>query len=122
MQYIATTCCGFDCPQRVVLQAGQTTQAHLHYAITGGSGGLGLLFASWLQQAGAQSLLLLGRSGRAAAPTDLANLAGGGCQTDISRADMAHAEEAAAALCNASSLAGIIHAAGTQVSLSAFEC
>lgn len=95
----------------------------------GGTGGLGLLTAAWLRQAGARCALLLGRSGRAAGAGDAAVLAslgdapadGGacGCLVRAARADVASWEEAAAAAAAARSsapgLTGLLHAAGVQV-------
>ena len=94
----------------------------------GGTGGLGLLAAAWLRQAGARCALLLGRSGRAAGAGDAAALAslggapwGGdacGCLVHATRADVASWEEAAAAAAAARSsaprLTGLLHAAGVQ--------
>jgi len=98
-------------------------------AAPGGTGGLGLLAAAWLRQAGARCALLLGRSGRAAGAGDAAVLAslgdapadGGacGCLVRAARADVASWEEAAAAAAAARSsapgLTGLLHAAGVQV-------
>ena len=52
-----------------------------HWAVTGGTGALGLLTATWLlSQQGRTGVLLLGRSGRLAADAaGLPLLAGGGC-------------------------------------------
>ena len=93
----------------------QVAQQQGVYAITGGSGGLGLLFGSWLQQAGCLALLLLGRTGRTAAPAELRSLAGSRCQVTAMRADVVRGEEAQAAVASAQGLAGFIHAAGIQV-------
>jgi len=95
----------------------------------GGTGGLGLLAAAWLRQAGARCALLLGRSGRAAGAGDAAALAslgsahaGGGacgCLVRAARADVAGWEEAGAAAAagrrRAPRLTGLLHAAGVQV-------
>ena len=89
------------------------------YAITGGSGGLGLLFAGWMVQSGARYVILLGRSGRVAAAADLMPLAAGPAQIVVMRADVSRGEEAGAAAAAATAvgrrLAGVIHAAGVQV-------
>ena len=86
------------------------------YVITGGSGGLGLLFASWM---GARCVILLGRSGRVASPHVLAPLAASDAQIVVMRTDVSRGEEAAAAAAAAAAvgrpLAGVIHAAGVQV-------
>lgn len=90
------------------------------YVITGGSGGLGLLFASWMVQSGAHCVILLGRSGRVAAAADLLPLACSSAQVIVMRSDVSRGEEAAAAAAAATTvnrrLAGVIHAAGIQVS------
>jgi NAD(P)-dependent dehydrogenase (short-subunit alcohol dehydrogenase family) len=87
--------------------------------ITGGSGGLGLLFAGWMVQSGARCVILLGRSGRVAAAADLMCLAAGPAQVVVMRADVSRGEEAGAAAAAAAAvgrrLAGVIHAAGVQV-------
>ncbi len=89
------------------------------YMITGGSGGLGLLFAGWMVQSGARCVILLGRSGRVAAAADLMCLAAGPAQVVVMRADVSRGEEAGAAAAAAAAvgrrLAGVIHAAGVQV-------
>jgi len=89
------------------------------YVITGGSGGLGLLFAGWMVQSGARCVVLLGRSGRVAAAADLHALAAGLARVMVMRADVARGEEAAAAATAAAAvdrrLGGVIHAAGVQV-------
>ena len=89
------------------------------YVITGGSGGLGLLFAGWMVQCGARCVVLLGRSGRVAAAADLHALAAGPARVVVLRADVACGEEAAVAAVAAAAvnrrLAGVIHAAGVQV-------
>lgn len=89
------------------------------YVITGGSGGLGLLFASWMVHSGAQCIILLGRSGQLASAADLQLFASSEAQICIIRADVSRGEEGAAAAGAAArihrSLAGVIHAAGIQV-------
>lgn len=135
------------------------------YVITGGTGGLGLLFAAWMEQGGARHVTLLGRSGRGANPAEMAHLLRGSSQVrrppstgapwnralhhcmfamantcvaartrtfqektmfwyewvqvTITRADPALAGEAAEAQAaiwrRGHRLAGVIHAAGTQV-------
>lgn len=47
------------------------------YVITGGTGGLGLLFAGWMTQGGGRHFTLLGRSGRAANMAEMAHLLSG---------------------------------------------
>lgn len=97
----------------------QALDATATYVITGGSGGLGLLFASWMVQSGAQCVILLGRSGRVAAAADLLPLAHSSAQVIVLRSDVSRGEEAAAAAAAAASinrrLAGVIHAAGLMV-------
>ncbi|KAK9803914.1 hypothetical protein WJX72_004698 [[Myrmecia] bisecta] len=89
------------------------------YIVTGGAGGLGLLTASWMVEAGALSLVLLGRTGRAASAAHLAALTRSGCLVTVMRSDVSRQDEAAAALEAARALGrplgGIIQAAGLQV-------
>lgn len=53
------------------------------YSITGGTGGLGLLFAAWMSQGGARDIVLLGRSGRGANPAEIQHLLQGGSQARL---------------------------------------
>jgi phthiocerol/phenolphthiocerol synthesis type-I polyketide synthase B len=55
------------------------------HVITGGTGGLGLLFAAWLAGGGARHIELWGRSGRAAADAQLGHLLRGTAQVPASR-------------------------------------
>lgn len=93
--------------------------------ITGGTGALGLLVASWLvSQQGIGNLLLLSRAGKAAAaPADspagrqLQALLAGSASVSIVAADTAAASDSAAALDVVrqqlgGALAGVVHAAG----------
>lgn len=93
--------------------------------ITGGTGALGLLVASWLVgQQGVGQLLLLSRAGKApAAPADsptgrqLQALLAGNASVSIVAADTAAAADSAAALSVVRQqlggvLAGVVHAAG----------
>ncbi len=104
---------------------GPTLDPKAAYVITGGSGGLGLLFAGWMVQSGARCVVLLGRSGRVAAAADLQSLAAGQARVMVMRADVSRGEEAAAAAMAAAAvdrrLAGVIHAAGVQVCASLFH-
>jgi KR domain len=50
------------------------------YVITGGTGGLGLLFAAWLSGGGARHVALWGRSGRAAGGAEMNHLLCGHAQ------------------------------------------
>lgn len=81
--------------------------------ITGGLGGLGMLSATWLQrQHEGRHLVLLGRSGRSSSAA--AALTAGGWVT-MARADVATAEEAAAAVALATrqqGLGAVLHAGG----------
>jgi 3-oxoacyl-(acyl-carrier-protein) synthase len=85
------------------------------WAVSGGTGSLGLLVSTWLQLRQAGGLLLLGRSGRLAdaAPSEL--LAAGGVLTAC-MCDAGMLEDAAAALCCSASadgpLTGLVHAGG----------
>ena len=96
----------------------QVLNGKLSYVITGGTGGLGLLFASWMVHSGTQNVILLGRSGRLAKAADLQFLACSDAQIVVLRSDLSLGEESAAAALFTSStkrLAGVIHAAGVQV-------
>jgi NAD(P)-dependent dehydrogenase (short-subunit alcohol dehydrogenase family) len=90
----------------------------------GGTAGLGLLTASHLAGSGAGALLLLGRSGRAARPTDLAALLRASPDACITllRADVTGLSESQAAVSAARRcgprLGGIVHAAGLQARMS----
>lgn len=54
--------------------------ARAAHAITGGTGGLGLLFAAWLAAGGARHIALWGRSGRATADVQMEHLLRGPAQ------------------------------------------
>ena len=87
------------------------------YLITGGLGGLGLAVAKWLTGQGARHLALMSRSGAPASTTDaIADLEAGGAQVKILKADVAKADQVAAALAEIEKdmppLRGVIHAAG----------
>lgn len=55
------------------------------YTITGGTGGLGLLFAAWLAGGGARHVALWGRSGRAADGAQMDHLLRGPTQASITQ-------------------------------------
>jgi hypothetical protein len=91
-------------------------------AVTGGTGGLGLLVAGWLVKTGAVGkVVLLGRSGR---PTGLEGgggsgnaeawraLAGSGACTELIAADVACSEDAAAVWGGGRAFDVVLHAAG----------
>lgn len=88
------------------------------YAVTGGSGGLGMLAASWMMQWGAGALVLIGRTGRVGDAIGLGIIATARCETVVVRGDVSTAEEAAAVAAAGAGghrLAGVLHAAGLQV-------
>ena len=80
--------------------------------LSGGLGGLGLLFARWAIAEDVEKLTLLETSARAPAHGSLADLQGSSCTTEVTvtSADVAQAE--GAALASLSKVDGILHAAG----------
>jgi len=87
------------------------------YLVTGGLGGLGLVFARHLAERGARSLVLAGRRPpSAAAAHEIAAIAELGVRVEVAQADVADAEQAAALVARIGAslppLAGILHAAG----------
>lgn len=87
--------------------------------IVGGTGGLGLLTATWLAHKSAQGLILVGRSGRLAKPESLGVFRSLDCLVSLQAGDTSLKESASALLQGAASqqlpLAGVMHAAGIQV-------
>ena len=90
------------------------------WALSGGTGALGLLAAGWLQQQQAAGLLLLGRTGRLSAPAPTLLLQGvqaAACCLTLRMCDAAMQADSAAAAAAvaadaASPLAGFLHAGG----------
>ena len=87
------------------------------YLITGGLNGLGLLVAQWLVEQGARHLALVGRSvPTEAACATFAKLEQSGAQILVVQADVAEAEQMAAAMTTIAQsmppLRGVIHSAG----------
>lgn len=81
------------------------------WLISGGTGALGALSASWVTAAGTRHVQLLGRTGRSSA----ASLAAEGSEpaaVTLQMCDAATASDAAAVLGCASPLAGVLHAGG----------
>ncbi len=81
------------------------------WVISGGTGALGALSASWLTAAGARRVQLLGRTGRASS----ASLAAEGSEpavVTLLMCDAAAAADAGAVLGGAAPLAGVLHAGG----------
>lgn len=91
----------------------------------GGTGGLGLLTAAWLQQSTPSSLLLIGRTGRVRLSPALEGLLQGPGSLTIQAAEASSAEDAVSlgkgSRTFSAVLAGIIHAAGVQVHLSCIK-
>jgi len=85
----------------------------------GGTGGLGLLTATWLAEQNVLDLVLTGRTGRIPRPQDLHALAHAGCLVTLYAGDASMAETARGlAHCAGShgaTLGGVLHAAGLQV-------
>jgi acyl transferase domain-containing protein/acyl carrier protein len=87
------------------------------YLVTGGLSGLGLLTASWLVDAGARHLVLMGRREPSDAARDtLRALEHRGVSVSIVRGDVSHEADVATALARAGGerppLRGVIHSAG----------
>jgi acyl transferase domain-containing protein len=101
-------------------QAGapSVVRADATYVITGGLGGLGLLSARWLSEAGARHLLLLGRRGvvREAQAEAIAALESAGASVMVATADVADPVALEGALRDAQGrmppVRGVLHAAG----------
>ncbi len=89
------------------------TSAGLLWAISGGTGSLGLLASSWLQQQEAAAPLLLGRSGRLAGPAPQALLQAYRSSLALCMCDAGmQADAAALPGLAAAPLAGLLHAGG----------
>lgn len=87
--------------------------------LSGGTGGLGLLTATWLAQGSTAGLVLTGRTGRLARPEDLKPIHTTHCLVTIVAGDSA-VTETAHALVYAANQHGLhadslVHAAGIQV-------
>jgi acyl transferase domain-containing protein/NAD(P)-dependent dehydrogenase (short-subunit alcohol dehydrogenase family)/aryl carrier-like protein len=101
----------------VITQApAPTIRADASYLVTGGLGGLGLVFAQWLAEGGARHLVLMGRRppGEVALAA-IESLRQRGVAVDVVAADVADGE-AVAALWRRTGrppIRGILHAAGT---------
>lgn len=93
-----------------------TVRSNGAYLISGGLGGLGLLFARWLVQQGARNLTLLGRSRPSAgAQKALDKLAAAGAHITVVQADVTDRAQVAAVferMADGPPLRGVIHAAG----------
>ena len=84
---------------------------HQCWAVTGGTGALGLLCGAWLLQHQAARVVLLGRSGRLAAPASPHLMAAGVGSLCLAACDAAVAADCGAALGHAA-VAGLLHAGG----------
>ncbi len=99
-------------------EAPDAFRADATYLITGGTGGIGLLLASWMVEQGARHLVLMGRSGRltAAAEEALEVMRKAGAHVVIAKADVSQEEQVAIKLSEIAQsmppLRGVIHAAG----------
>lgn len=91
------------------------------HAITGGTGGIGLLTAGWLAGCGVPAVILLSRSGMAASAADgaAAMRASATSLVLIAKCDVSSSEDAhllaRIARAQHDAFAGIVHAAGLQV-------
>lgn len=90
------------------------TLSGMLWAVSGGTGSLGLLAGGWLQQRQAASPVLLGRSGRLLPHPPQALLQAAGCILVLGKCDASmQADAAAAAVCLATApLSGLLHAGG----------
>lgn len=85
----------------------------LLWAVSGGTGSLGLLAAGWLQQQQQASPVLLGRNGRLAEPAPPALLQAGGNTLALCMCDAGmQADAAGVAASAAAPLVGLLHAGG----------
>jgi acyl transferase domain-containing protein/tryptophanase/pimeloyl-ACP methyl ester carboxylesterase/acyl carrier protein/SAM-dependent methyltransferase len=83
------------------------------YLITGGAGGLGLLFAGYLAKAGAARVTLAGRSELSAERTArLTALSASGTRVEYRRADVGSTADVVRLVAACGPLHGVIHAAG----------
>ncbi len=84
------------------------------WLITGGTGGLGALLARHLAEHGHKRLLLVSRSGPAAAGADIlvADLAALGCDATVAACDVADRDALEVLLATVPDLTGVVHAAG----------
>ncbi|MFJ4578699.1 SDR family NAD(P)-dependent oxidoreductase [Streptomyces echinatus] len=104
-------------PRRTTAGEPVTVRADGGYLITGGLGGIGLVVARRLVEAGARHLVLVGRRAPdAAARAVLADLAAAGARVDVVPADVRNAEEVRDVVASFGSqrppLRGVVHAAG----------
>ncbi len=84
------------------------------YLVTGGLGGLGLICARWLADAGARHLVLLGRRApTGASQAAIAELRGKGVNVTVAQGDVANAAELERVIAGIDPpLRGVMHAAG----------
>jgi len=87
------------------------------YLITGGLGGLGLVFAEWMVEQGVRHLVLVGRSGASGATREALNeLECSGAKVLVAKGDVSHERDVARILGEVREtmppLVGIVHAAG----------
>ncbi|MBB82907.1 MAG: hypothetical protein CL931_03760 [Deltaproteobacteria bacterium] len=95
--------------------SGMPVDAEASYLITGGFGGLGLATARWLADAGARSIVLMGRRVPEEMPAELDGLVDRGVEVVCAAGDVAHAEDVDSAIEVAERcgpLRGVVHAAG----------
>ncbi|HLF25325.1 MAG TPA: SDR family NAD(P)-dependent oxidoreductase [Anaerolineae bacterium] len=111
-RYLSNQVSGNQLPNYPIIQPDAS------YLITGGLGGLGLVFARWLVERGARCVVLMGRSD----PSDEAHSAIGkleqlGARIVVAKGDVSRREDVANVLAlmgnNLPPLKGIIHSAGT---------
>ncbi len=103
--------------QRTPASEDGTIQAHATYLITGGLGGLGLVYARWLAEQGAHHLMLVGRSEASAqAREQLREIEEMGVEVFIAQGDISQEADVKRILDHIADkmppLRGIIHAAG----------
>lgn len=92
------------------------------WLITGGLGGLGLLFAQWAVISNARHLHLLDCKPGHQAPDVISSQQSGDCAVRVTRGDLAKAEDARSVTCShaarsSNPLSGVMHAAGVLQAL-----
>ena len=106
--------CGVNTGKVVVRVVAPSLAFHGVHAVTGGTGGLGLLTGRWLAQRGARSLVLVSRGGALAKDmsTHWDAMGARGCTAGLERCDTSETTHVVRLMALASSVSGLWHAAG----------